>query len=279
VPKLTIITINYNNASGLHTTIQSVINQKFIDFEYIIIDGGSNDGSLDVIKQFSDKITFWVSEKDNGIYNAMNKGIVKSSAEYLLFMNSGDWLSNTDVLQDLFNTNPTCDLIFGNMVKVFKNGESIRIKGTLEKEITFFSFFHETICHPASFIKRNLFLKFGFYDENLKIVADWKFYLIAFGLNDSTIKYENIDISYYNTEGISSNQTELAQNEREKVLRELLPYRVRLYFENNRKYLVKLETIKNQSLPLVIYTLSVNLLVKVIKLILLIQNKVKNKNV
>jgi hypothetical protein len=112
-----------------------------------------------------------------------------------------------------------------------------------------------------------------------KIVADWKFYLIAFGLNDSTIKYENIDISYYNTEGISSNQTELAQNEREKVLRELLPYRVRLYFENNRKYLVKLETIKNQSLPLVIYTLSVNLLVKVIKLILLIQNKVKNKNV
>jgi glycosyltransferase involved in cell wall biosynthesis len=279
VPKLSIITINYNNVNGLLKTIQSVINQNFIDFEYIIIDGGSNDGSLEVIKHFSEKITFWLSEKDNGIYNAMNKGILKSRGEYLLFLNSGDWLYNSNVLHNLFKTKPTCDLIFGNMVKVFKNGESIRIKGTLEKEITILSFFHETICHPASFLKRNLFFKFGFYDENLKIVSDWKFYLIAFGLNDSSIKYENIDISYYNTEGISSKQSEIAENERDVVLNELLPYRVNLYFQNNRKYLVNLETIKNKSLPLLIYIFTQNLLVKLTKLILLVQSKVNNNNV
>jgi glycosyltransferase involved in cell wall biosynthesis len=276
VPKLSIITINYNNANGLHQTIQSVITQKFNDFEYIIIDGGSSDGSVDVIKQFSQKITYWLSEADKGIYNAMNKGIVESSGDYLLFINSGDWLCNPDVLKNVFDTNPTSDLIFGNMIKLYKNGDSIRITGTLESQITILSFFHETICHPSSFFKRNLFSKFGFYDENLKIVSDWKFYLIAFGLNDSTIKYENIDISFYNTEGLSSIQVELAQNERKEVLRELLPFRVNLFFENNIQYLVKLETIKNKNISLAIYTFSQFLLVNLTKIILRFQNKVKN---
>jgi glycosyltransferase involved in cell wall biosynthesis len=272
VPKLSIITINYNNVSGLKATIQSVINQKFKDFEYIIIDGGSRDGSVDVIKQFSKKITYWVSETDNGIYNAMNKGIVKSRGDYLLFINSGDWLCNSDVIKKVFDSNPTSDLIFGNMIKLYKNGDSIRITGTLESEITILSFFHETICHPSSFFKRSLFSKFGFYDENLKIVSDWKFYLIAFGLNDSTIKYENIDISFYNTEGLSSIQVEQAQNERKVVLRELLPFRVNLFFENNIQYLVKLEIIKNKNVSLAIYIFIQTLLVFLTKTILRLKN-------
>ena len=272
MPKLSIITINYNNVSGLKATIQSVINQKFKDFEYIIIDGGSRDGSVDVIKQFSKKITYWVSETDNGIYNAMNKGIVKSRGDYLLFINSGDWLCNSDVIKKVFDSNPTSDLIFGNMIKLYKNGDSIRITGTLESEITILSFFHETICHPSSFFKRSLFSKFGFYDENLKIVSDWKFYLIAFGLNDSTIKYENIDISFYNTEGLSSIQVEQAQNERKVVLRELLPFRVNLFFENNIQYLVKLEIIKNKNVSLAIYIFIQTLLVFLTKTILRLKN-------
>ena len=271
--KLSIITINYNNANGLETTIKSIIKQGFIDYEYLIIDGGSNDRSLEIISNYEQYISYWVSEPDGGIYHAMNKGIIKSNGEYLIFLNSGDWLCNDHVLNNIFKNPTDSDLIFGNMIKILKNGKLNRVSGTLEKEITLLSFFHETICHPSSFIKRSLFFKFGLYDENLKIVSDWKFYLVVFGLNNSSIKYENIDISFYNTEGISSNQTELAQNERDIVLKELLPYRVNLYFQNNRKYLVNLEKIKTKNLPLLVYRFTQNILVKLTKLILLVQSK------
>ena len=86
--KLSIITINLNNAAGLRKTIQSVVNQTYIDFEYIIIDGFSSDGSIEVIKEYADRINYWVSEPDRGIYNAMNKGILKTSGEYIHFLNS-----------------------------------------------------------------------------------------------------------------------------------------------------------------------------------------------
>ena len=90
--KLSIITINYNNLEGLKRTVESVINQTSKEFEYIVIDGGSNDGSGAYIESKSEHIDYWVSEPDKGIYNAMNKGIAKASGEYLLFLNSGDHL-------------------------------------------------------------------------------------------------------------------------------------------------------------------------------------------
>ncbi len=88
--KLSIITINKNNAYGLRKTIQSVINQTYSNIEYIIIDGASTDGSIDVIKKFEDKIDWWASEPDTGIYNAMNKGIKIATGDYCQFLNSGD---------------------------------------------------------------------------------------------------------------------------------------------------------------------------------------------
>jgi len=83
--KLSIITINYNNCAGLKRTIDSVVSQSFKDYEWIVIDGGSKDGSKDLIEQYSDSFTYWVSEPDNGIYNAMNKGIEKANGEWMLF--------------------------------------------------------------------------------------------------------------------------------------------------------------------------------------------------
>jgi len=99
--KLSIITINYNDKEGLRKTIESVLSQTWTDYEYLIIDGGSADGSLDVIREYEDKITYWISEKDNGIYNAMNKGIVKSKGAYLQFLNSGDYLVDNKVFENM----------------------------------------------------------------------------------------------------------------------------------------------------------------------------------
>ena len=96
--QISIITINYNNASGLEKTIRSVVEQTYNEYEYIIIDGASSDKSKEVIQEYQRYIDFWCSEKDSGIYNAMNKGIQKASGEYLLFLNSGDVLNNSAVL-------------------------------------------------------------------------------------------------------------------------------------------------------------------------------------
>ena len=88
--RLSIITINYNNREGLRKTIESVVNQTYRNFEYIIIDGGSTDGSVEVVKEYADRISYWVSEPDNGIYNAMNKGVLAANGKYIQFLNSGD---------------------------------------------------------------------------------------------------------------------------------------------------------------------------------------------
>jgi len=101
--KFSIITVNYNNKTGLFNTIKSVINQTFSDFEFIIIDGGSDDGSIEVIKEYSDRITYWVSERDNGIYNGMNKGIVQAKGDYVNFMNSGDTFYSNNTLENVYS--------------------------------------------------------------------------------------------------------------------------------------------------------------------------------
>src|ERR1035437_595442 len=104
-PKLSIITVNLSNATGLRKTIESVISQTFTDYEYLIIDGGSTDGSLDIIKEFADRMSYWVSEPDGGIYNAMNKGIAWATGDWIIFMNSGDVFRNIEVLENVFNRN------------------------------------------------------------------------------------------------------------------------------------------------------------------------------
>ncbi len=124
--KLSIITVNLNNSAGLRKTIESIVKQTFKDFEYIIIDGGSTDGSAEVIKEFADKITYWVSEPDKGIYNAMNKGILHAKGEYLLFLNSGDWLADDDLLSKVFCEPRTADIIYGHMN--FVSGDKILLR-------------------------------------------------------------------------------------------------------------------------------------------------------
>ena len=225
--KLSIITINLNNAEGLRKTIESVVSQTFTDYEYIVIDGASSDGSVDIIKQYVDKITYWVSEPDNGIFNAMNKGILKATGEYILFLNSGDWFVDKNVVKDFCESNFNEDVISGNIIL---NHNEIW-KTPLKEDLDFAIFYEATLPHPATFIKKELFNTFGSYNENNKIVSDWEFFLKCLVVKNATYNHFDRIISFFDLNGISS-QPEISvdiENERESVYKTYLPLFIKSY--------------------------------------------------
>lgn len=215
IPKLSIITINYNNLEGLQKTVESVVNQTWQEFEYIVIDGGSTDGSASYIESQKDNIDYWVSEPDKGIYNAMNKGIAKASGEYLLFLNSGDHLNDATVLKKNNIFLKGQDLIYFNIKEIRDN--SFRIKKCPEV-ITFAYMVKDSIPHQSAFIRKSLFEKIGLYDEKLEIVSDWKFFLIALGKYNASYLYVDDFFSTFYFDGISSDKTNYQKMLEEKKL-------------------------------------------------------------
>jgi glycosyltransferase involved in cell wall biosynthesis len=213
--RLSIITINFNNISGLRKTIESVTNQTFSDYEYIIIDGGSTDGSIEVIQKYADKIAFWVSESDNGIYHAMNKGISVAKGEYCLFLNSGDEFNSSNVLsiniRYLFSEDVICfdSIIRGNVDTLTRHPDVI----------TASFLWNSNLCHQSTFIKTELLTRY-LYDEKLKIVADWKFFILAFIKGDATYRKVNNILTVFHSDGISSKPEnfKLIEFERNSVL-------------------------------------------------------------
>ena len=171
-PLLSIITINYNNLEGLKKTMSSICEQSFTDFEYIVIDGGSTDGSAAYIESRQSDVDYWVSEKDDGIYHAMNKGIAQARGAYLQFVNSGDWLFNATIIERMIPHLKRSDVIYGNLVKVFPDGSEVIDKGPKRKKINIDTFLWGTLNHGSAYIKAALFQKYGVYDEHLKIVSD-----------------------------------------------------------------------------------------------------------
>jgi len=203
--KLSVITINLNDKAGLEKSIRSLISQTFTNYEFIVIDGGSADGSIDLIKKYQDYITFWISEPDKGIYNAMNKGIQKASGEYCYFLNSGDYLDSPNVLEKVFNNNPDESFICGNFI-TDNNGKLKNHSPYKDKDWLFalYDIYSGFIAHQAFFIKKAMFEKYGLYDENLRIMSDWKHFFIAIGIHHENVLYKDVDISVYNTDGLSS---------------------------------------------------------------------------
>ena len=199
--KLSIITINLNNSSGLSKTLLSVFEQDFIDFEQIVIDGGSTDDSINIIEAYKKKIAYTISEKDRGIYNAMNKGINAAKGEYLIFMNSGDKFYNPHILSSVFNKKLTTDYIFGDML--LDCGRKL-IHRPIPKNLSFYYLFTHTLYHQSMFVRKEVFTKYGYYDETLKITSDWRQYLIAiFKYNCSyTLISEIFSVNAY--DGVSS---------------------------------------------------------------------------
>jgi len=226
MPKLSVITINLNNREGLQKTIDSVIAQTYKDFEWIIIDGGSTDGSKELIEQYAAHITYWVSEPDKGIYNAMNKGIRVATGEYLQFLNSGDWLIDADVLVSVAPYfEERTDILFGYIVQNV-NGVLTKLTGFLTKDdITLTDLYFQSIPHQASFFKRDLFERIGLYDETLRIVGDRKFYMQAVIYGNSTLKFIPETIAYFEDNGISSTSP-LWPKERKSVMDALVPPRI-----------------------------------------------------
>lgn len=219
--KFSIITVNYNNREGLRKTIESVIHQTFRDFEFIVIDGDSTDGSADVLKEYNKNITYWVSEPDHGIYQAMNKGIAKTKGDYLNFMNSGDCFYDNHVLEHIANMNLSEDLIVG---RDFHYNEKTQ-KGfatILPPRLSMLTFIHHTLPHQSTFFKRQLFDKEK-YDESLKIASDLKFFVYQICVNGCSIKYIDDIICRREPDGISNTYNEKRLLEHSQVIREVLP--------------------------------------------------------
>lgn len=233
---LSIITINYNDKFGLEKTILSVKNQTLSSFEYIVIDGGSTDGSKELIEQYNDTVDHWISEPDKGIYQAMNKGIDKSTGDYLLFLNSGDVLFSENCLEKFTKSPLEKDLIFGDLQMEKNSG--LKIKKYPDK-INFSYMVSSSLPHPATLIKKNLFALLGNYDENIKIIADWKFFLLAICKHNTSYEHRKIIVSSFNLTGISSlkeNQEQI-KLERNKILTEHFPVFIEdaLELKKNRK--------------------------------------------
>lgn len=288
--KLSIITINYNNAEGLRKTLASVASQTYRNIEHIIVDGGSTDGSVDIIREYENTIkrsvtinqstiqVKWVSEPDMGIYNAMNKGIEialgrrivnsfnrselinddhtsnikhhtslkehhtsniihntsqESLCDYVQILNSGDILAADDVTERMENAlhsfirstlNDKIDvpILYGNMVKFdYTNNRILGKSGEVAYSLR--QYYSNTMNHDCCYIRRDLFDTYGLYDENLKIVSDWKWFLQAIGLGKVKPVYVDIDVTIFDASGISETNLELRNKERRQVLEEVLP--------------------------------------------------------
>ena len=220
--KLSIITINYNNLLGLQKTVESVTDQTWQEFEYIVIDGGSIDGSGIYLESQTDKITYWVSEPDTGIYNAMNKGIAKATGEYLLFLNSGDHFNDSLSLQKVAKHLVNEGIIYFN-IDVIANGSSYVLENPAAMS---FSYLHNNLpCHQCTFIHQSVFERVGYYDESLKIVADWKLLLLALLKHNVTYRKVDAVFSTFYKDGISSlpeNQS-IMEAERTQVIETEFP--------------------------------------------------------
>ncbi|MBC6111026.1 glycosyltransferase family 2 protein [Pedobacter fastidiosus] len=202
VKKLSIITVNYNDKNGLQKTIESVVNQTWKDFEFIVIDGGSKDGSAELLIQYQNRIAYGISETDSGVYNAMNKGIRKATGDYVLFLNSGDILNDPKVLEKVEqNLDCTFGIYYGDANYIEKDGEH---KRTYPDQLSFSFFLDYNLSHQASFIKRNLFFDIFLYNEDYKIVSDWAFFIYAICNQNVPYKHLNLIICKYDTMGISS---------------------------------------------------------------------------
>lgn len=217
---ISIITINYNNLTGLKKTFESIIRQTFSDYEWIVIDGGSTDGSKEFIEQHKDLFAFWCSEPDKGIYNALNKGLEHCSGEYVSCMNAGDCFYEPTTLTKIFSKERKEDVLYGDVLFVNSENGDKRIK-TFPKKLTLSWMYHDTLNHQATFVKRDTIRKYGF-DEKYKIMADRKLWLQLL-FSRCSFLYLNQPIARFDKTGVSSQDGERWIKELKQVRSEIYP--------------------------------------------------------
>lgn len=222
-PKISIVTINRNNKAGLEKTCRSVVSQTVKPYEWIIIDGDSTDGSVDVIKQYAEYISYWVSEADNGIYNAMNKGVDRVTGDYVQFLNSGDSLASVSVVSEVqtFLTNRNCDYMVGRVMLDGVKEHQIVPPNDVSGSFLFQSY----LSHPAAFVRSSL-IKCIHFDEDFKISSDWIFSVKALLLTNAKYQSSDILVADYDTNGVSMTHNWDAVAEKEKAWKMIFGERV-----------------------------------------------------
>lgn len=220
--KISIITVCKNENTRIRETIESILAQTYENVELIVVDGGSDDGTKQYLESMRDKFSFFVSENDNGIYSAQNKGLSKATGDYALFLNGGDSLCDRNVLKKIFGNGQSADLISGNMITVREE----KTKECISPESVSVAFLlSNTVWHPVTFIRTDLFRKLGNYDESFKLVADYDFFLRAI-MKKASYLHLNYFVSNFYENGASAQQSniEKIRSEREKSLRKNLGF-------------------------------------------------------
>ena len=263
--KISVITISYNDIKGLKNTILSVINQTcFESIEYIVIDGGSTDGSKELIDLYKNNFNYSCSEKDGGIYQGMNKGLSHATGEYVIFANAGDKLHDNKVIERFLSSERTKDMYVGDTLIVFQEGRTKLWRSPEEASMRIL--YDGALSHQATFFKTEALKKHGF-DENLRIVSDWKVYIQMLITDNCTYERLSFIVTNFSWGGVSS-QKEKANAERKKVLDEYFPPRI----QNDFKYLHFGYTDLEKKFKLIkLKTKSGHLLVWIINLIYRIQ--------
>lgn len=221
--KLSIITICLNNLPGVKITAESIRRQSWKDFEWIVIDRGSTDGTCNYINNMKIKPDCWVSEKDNGIYDAMNKGLARANGLYTLFLNGGDCLYNDHILEDIFSIPSDADVVYGDLAFVANGKEEIY---HYPEEPTIYFFLQRSLGQPATIFKTDTIKAVGGYDTKLEICSDWKLFVQYF-INGKTFEHRPTCVAKFNTDGICSNNDTLTIRERDTVLKELMTKQIR----------------------------------------------------
>lgn len=224
--KISVITINYNNCTGLEQTLQSVAAQNCSNFEHIVIDGGSTDGSKDLITSYSDKISYWVSEPDKGAYNAMNKGALAANGEYCMFVNSGDQLHSSKTISEIIAKEPSTDIVMGMVENMSASGSSRLWHPCEEDKISLVYLRDNPIHHPGALIRTSLQKKIP-YNESLRICSDRQFFIEALILNNCSYSTIPVVMNRFAPQGLSGIQNDNKMIEEDLIyLNELFPPRL-----------------------------------------------------
>ena len=220
--RVSVITVTYNSLHSLRRTAHSVLSQAGVDFEYVIVDGFSTDGTLEYLKSFSSKNVRWISEPDKGIYEAMNKGTRLAQGDYCIFMNAGDRFVSDTVIQQMLPLLDETDIVLGNQIHLNSAG---RIDGYSPSRgaITLENIMRISLRHQSCFIKRKVLIQHP-YDENLRLVSDWKFFLERY-LDGNSFKAVNVDVCFFIAGGATDNNVILGASEKKSVWLQHLEYR------------------------------------------------------
>lgn len=247
--KVSIVTVCYNSESTIRKTIESVLNQEYDEVEYIIIDGGSVDGTLDIIKEYNDKIAYWCSEKDHGIYDAMNKGIRVSKGDIIAFMNSDDWYYDSSVFQKVIACfeESNADIVYGDCIILYGNVDKKYVYFTAEDKKLEALYFTLPFCHQSIFMRRSMFDVLGVYNINYKVAADYEWILRAY-ISNAKFQYISECICCFRAGGYSCKSQIAAAEELRNISLSMLPKAKReLYYDNI------LQTYENKKINSIIY--------------------------